>query len=141
MSLPVRGQEGTFQYTREGVEITDATDNDNVHSMRTDVTTGFDLKAVEELSKNRRPMNYQVPDYKVDKCTILRAAFYNDDGERSEIQTGAWFIGFEVTIVRLNEVKVNKDFEPEYSVEPVTSRKVLEGVFQIFQERMSSDTE
>ena len=92
---PVRGQEGTFQYTREGVEITDATDNDNVHSMRTDVTTGFDLKAVEELSKNRRPMNYQVPDYKVDKCTILRAAFYNDDGERSEIQTGAWFIGFE----------------------------------------------
>ncbi|MEE1040045.1 MAG: FN3 associated domain-containing protein, partial [Lachnospiraceae bacterium] len=35
---PVRGQEGTFQYTREGVEITDATDNDNVHSMRTDVT-------------------------------------------------------------------------------------------------------
>ena len=44
-------------------------------------------------------------------------------------------------VVRLNEVKVNKDFEPEYSVEPVTSRKVLEGVFQIFQERMSSDTE
>lgn len=92
---PVRGQEGTFKYSRVGIEITDATARDNVHSMRTDVTTGYDMEAVEELSKGRRPMNYQVPDYKVDKCTILRAAFYNDDGERSEIQTGSWFIGFE----------------------------------------------
>jgi hypothetical protein len=58
-----------------------------------------------------------------------------------DITVGDENTNFEVTIVRLNEVKVNKDFEPEYSVEPVTSRKVLEGVFQIFQERMSSDTE
>ena len=58
-----------------------------------------------------------------------------------DITIGDENTNFEVTIVRLNEVKVNKDFEPEYSVEPVTSRKVLEGVFQIFQERMSSDTE
>ena len=92
---PVRGQEGTYRYTRKGIEITDATARDNVHSMRTDLTTGFDMEAVEELSKGRRPMNYQVPAYNIDKCTILRAAFYNDEGERSEIQTGSWFIGFE----------------------------------------------
>ena len=54
-----------------------------------------------------------------------------------DITVGDENTNFEVTIVRLNEVKVNKDFEPEYSVEPVTSRKVLDAVFQIFQERIS----
>lgn len=92
---PVRGQEGTFRYTKEGIEISDATANENTHCMRTDVTTGFDLDAVEELSLGRRVMNYQVPDYSVDKCTIIRAVFYDIHDARSEIQTGAWFVGYE----------------------------------------------
>ena len=93
-SEPVRGKKGTFRY--EGpVEIDDATSNKNVHSMRTDVTTGFDLKAVETLSKGRRVMNYQTPDYPVDKCTILRAAFYDIDDSRSEIETASYFVGYK----------------------------------------------
>ena len=93
-SEPVRGKKGTFRY--EGsVEIDDATSNKNVHSMRTDVTTGFDLEAVETLSKGRRVMNYQTPDYPVDKCTILRAAFYDIDNSRSEIETASYFVGYK----------------------------------------------
>ena len=93
-SEPVRGKKGTFRY--EGsVEIDDATSNKNVHSMRTDVTTGFDLEAVETLSKGRRVMNYQTPDYPVDKCTILRAAFYDIDDSRSEIETASYFVGYK----------------------------------------------
>ena len=93
-SEPVRGQKGTFRY-EGGIEIADATSNKNVHSMRTDVTTGFDLEAVETLSKGRRVMNYQSPDYPVDKCTILRAAFYDMDDERSEIETASYFVGYK----------------------------------------------
>ena len=93
-SEPVRGKKGTFRY--EGpVEIDDATSNKNVHSMRTDVTTGFDLEAVETLSKGRRVMNYQTPDYPVDKCTILRPAFYDIDNSRSEIETASYFVGYK----------------------------------------------
>lgn len=91
---PVRGQEGTYRY-EGGIEIGDATAHENVHSLRTDVTTGFDLEAVETLSRGRRVMNYQVPDYPVDKCTILRAAFYTMDDERSEIKTSSYFVGYE----------------------------------------------
>lgn len=92
---PEKGQEGTYHYTEEGIRISDATVNENVYSMRTDVTTGFDLDAVENLSKGRRTMNYKVPDFPVDKCTILRAVYYDLEGRRSEIQTGAWFVGYE----------------------------------------------
>jgi uncharacterized protein YrzB (UPF0473 family) len=54
-----------------------------------------------------------------------------------DITVGDENTNLEVTIVRLNEIKVNKDFEPEYSVEAVTSQKVLQAVFSIFQERVS----
>ena len=56
-----------------------------------------------------------------------------------DITVGKESTNFEVTIVRLNEVKVNRDFEPEYSVEPVTSRKVLDAVFEIFQQHVESE--
>lgn len=92
---PVRGQEGTYRYTRKGIQISDATQQENVHSSRTDVTTGFDRKAVEEICDGDRDMHYQVPEDPVDKCTILRAVFYDIHDERSEIQTGAYFVGYE----------------------------------------------
>ena len=92
---PVRGREGTFRYEeKKKIEITDATPRENVHSLRTDVTTGFDEKMVEELSKGERLMHYRVPEDPVDKCTILRAAYYTPDGRRSGIETGVWFVGY-----------------------------------------------
>ncbi|MDO5132896.1 MAG: CotH kinase family protein [Eubacteriales bacterium] len=93
---PVRGKEGTYAYdAREGIRIEDVTPSENVHSIRTDVTTGFDTAAVKEFGKEEDLIPYRVPEDPVDKCTILRAAFYSEEGERSEIQTGAYFIGYE----------------------------------------------
>ena len=91
---PVRGQEGTFRYDG-GIEISDPTARENVHSMRTDVTTAFDTEMLEEYSNGERPMNYRVPDYPVDKCTIVRAAFYTPEGTRSDIETGTFFVGYD----------------------------------------------
>ena len=91
---PVRGQEGTYRYSG-GISITDATEQPNIHSQRRDVTTRFDTEAVEAYGTDERDLDYRVPDEPVDKATILRAAFYSKNGERSEIQTGAYFIGYK----------------------------------------------
>lgn len=91
---PVRGEEGTYRY-QGGIEVSDATPRENVHSLRTDLTTRFDTEAVEQYNREDRLPDYRVPDEPVDKCTILRAAFYTADGVRSEIETGAYFVGFE----------------------------------------------
>ncbi len=45
-------------------------------------------------------------------------------------------MNFEVTIMRVTEVKVNEDFEPEFELEPVTDKKVTEAVFDIFQDHI-----
>lgn len=93
---PVKGQEGTYAYdAKKGIQIDDVTEEENVHSLRTDVTTGFDIDLLKKESPDEKVMNYQVPDYPVDKCTILRAVFYEMDGNRSEVQTGAYFVGYK----------------------------------------------
>ena len=76
------------------MKISDATEQENVHCLRTDVTTGFDPDVVENLSEGRRVMNYKAPDYSVDKCTILRAAYYDLQGNRSDVENGSWFVGY-----------------------------------------------
>ena len=69
--------------------IDDASKNENVYSMRTDVSTGF----FEE--KIKMPALYKIPDYKIDKCTVLRAVYYNISGEPSEIKTASYFVSFD----------------------------------------------
>ena len=53
--------------------ITDATQNENTNSMREDFS-GYFLKS--------NPM-YEVPDYPVDKCTVLKVAYFDKHGKRS----------------------------------------------------------
>ena len=91
---PVRGQENTFRY-EGGIEITDVTPQDNVHSARTDVTHSFDTDLLEEYAKDYPGKGYQVPEDPVDKCTILRAAFYTGEDERSEVETASYFVGYQ----------------------------------------------
>ena len=92
---PVRGQEGTFRYTQAGIEISDVTSSENIHSARTDVTTAFDKDLVSEYGDESTLIDYKVPEDPVDKCTILRAVFYDIHGKRSDVQTGSYFIGYE----------------------------------------------
>ncbi len=91
---PVRGQENTFRY-QGGIEISDATSRENVHSMRTDVSHSFNEELLAEYASDYESKNYKVPDYPVDKCTILRAVYYTEEDERSGIETASYFVGFK----------------------------------------------
>ena len=90
---PVRGQDNTYRY-KGGIEISDATSRENVHSMRTDVSHSFNEELLAEYASDYESKNYKVPDYPVDKCTILRAVYYTEEDERSGIETASYFVGF-----------------------------------------------
>lgn len=73
--------------------IDDASKNQNAHSMRTDVSTGFYEDKI--MAHNAQtPPQYKTPDYKIDKCTVLRAVYYDVHGKASEIKTASFFVGF-----------------------------------------------
>lgn len=66
------------------IQITDASANKNVYSMRTDVSSNF-------LTED--PM-YESPEYLIDKCTVVRAVYYDLQGSRSEVAERAYFVDF-----------------------------------------------
>lgn len=73
--------------------IDDATDHANVYSARTDTSTGFLVDLIEEYSQDIP--YYTVPDYNVDKCTVLRASLFDSYGNCLDSITGIYFIGFD----------------------------------------------
>lgn len=74
------------------IAIKDATDNDNIFSMRTDVSAGFLDKDIE--TRGGISPGYVVPDYNVDKCTIIRCAYYDAFGHFRETKTASYFVGY-----------------------------------------------
>lgn len=103
--LEIKSTFGTIYYTLDGtlpdkdspkyekpLLITDATINENRYSMKTDVSTGFCDEEIRKLSYD--DPGYNLPDYKIDKATIVRAVAYNEAGQYSEIKTAAHFVGF-----------------------------------------------
>lgn len=104
--LELTARSGTIYYTLDGtlpdksaikyeapILITDASSNDNTYSMRTDVSNGFDIEAIEKVSSEFIP-GYQAPNYKIDKATIVRAVVYDEIGHRSDVKTASYFVGF-----------------------------------------------
>lgn len=104
--LEMTSELGTIYYTLDGTVpdknsmkyeapllITDATVNDNVYSMREDVSTGFDTEEIEKIS-SEYPPGYQSPDYKIDKATIVRAVACDDMGNYSDVKTATYFVNF-----------------------------------------------
>lgn len=73
----------SFKYEKP-LLICDASQNENTNSMRTDLSAYF-------WEKDSR---YQVPEYLIDKCTVLKVAYY-DDGERSKIEERSYFVDYE----------------------------------------------
>ncbi len=65
--------------------IDDATSHPNVYAMRTDTSIAF-------LSDD--PV-YQLPDYPIDKCTVVRAVCRDVNGNLSGIKTGSYFVGYD----------------------------------------------
>lgn len=73
--------------------VDDASLQDNIYSNRTDVCIFFDERAIEEYKDFPWFSNYRVPDYKVDKCNVIRVAIYDGDVRVAETQRVYW-IGY-----------------------------------------------
>ena len=84
--------ENAEKYT-EPIKIIDATENENVYSLRKDVSADFLVHYIEEYGL--AAPNYVVPDYNIDKCTVVKSAYKDADGNFSETKTGCYFIGYD----------------------------------------------
>lgn len=96
----------TIYYTLDGSEpskeailyekpiyISDVSSEKNTFADFTNVSTGFLTELIEKYSYN--VPQYMAPDYEVDKCQIIRAAAFDEQGNRiSDIQ-GSFFVDFE----------------------------------------------
>ncbi len=70
----------------EAIRIRDVSENKNVWSMREDVSAGFLDKA---------STGYEVPNYQLDKCVVLRAVSVDEEGNRSPVASATYFVGFD----------------------------------------------
>lgn len=68
--------------------IYDASQNENTNSMRTDFSSLFFKSNTE----------YVVPNHLVDKCTILKVAYYDKNGQRSKVEERVYFVKYEERI-------------------------------------------
>lgn len=88
-SVPNRN---SFRYTGP-VQISNRSLEQNVHSMRTDVSTGFYKDLLYEFKTLDEDPLYQEPDYLLDKCTIIRAISVNRAGMISDEVSMTYFVG------------------------------------------------
>jgi hypothetical protein len=104
--LTLSSSSGTIYYTLDGsdpdsnsilyedkITISDASLNENVYSMRTDVSTGFLTDLIEQYSSD--DPEYKVPDYLIDKCTVVRAVVSYGNDSYSDIVTKVYFVGYD----------------------------------------------
>lgn len=74
----------SFKYENP-IQVTDASLNDNIYSMRTDVCGSF-------LTEDSM---YRVPEELVDKCTIIKAVYYDEKGKKSDVEEQCYFVGYD----------------------------------------------
>lgn len=102
------GGKNTIHYTLDGSEptihdpvydrnkpiyIEDATNHANIYSARTDTSTGFLPELIHQYST--ADPDYTVPDYPVDKCTVIRASLFDSEGNCLDSITGTYFVEFQ----------------------------------------------
>ena len=87
----------SIRYT-EPIYIYDATDDPNRLSMRTDVSAFYD-ESTRELYRDTHwavgedaPV-YVAPEYNIDKCTVIKAVYYDKDGNEKGTAAGSYFVG------------------------------------------------
>jgi len=83
--------ENSQVYT-EPILITDASNNENVYSMITDVTPDYRKDLLNQA--NVGSYGYELPSENIDKATVVKAIAVDADGNRSEICTGVYWVGF-----------------------------------------------
>ena len=107
--LQINGDaECTIYYTLDGSEpnenskiyqnpilIDNATNHVNIHSMRIDTSTGFYQELQEQCGIADTNPGYKMPDYLIDKCTVVRAVAVSKSGMKSEEVCASYFVGIE----------------------------------------------
>lgn len=85
----------SIRYT-EPLHITDASENENIHSMRTDISPSFRRDVINEyaIEATRYRHIYSVPDFNVDKCTIVKAVIWYGGDNYSPVVTKSYFVGY-----------------------------------------------
>lgn len=75
------------------IHISDASGNPNVYSMNTDVSLEFRPELLAYSGQEPR-FGYETPDSPVDKATVVKAVAIDDEGNRSDVAVGVYFVGF-----------------------------------------------
>jgi len=78
------------------ITINDASEDANVYSTYTDVSARFcddDIKK-NGVSTEDEPV-YHIPTESIDKCNVIKAVYYDKDGEKCPIEERIYFVGFK----------------------------------------------
>ena len=81
----------SLKYTG-AITVKDATANPNVYSVIPDVTASFMEEEIEQYSANPEP--YVLPEEPIDKCTVVKAVYIDENGISSAISERVYFVGF-----------------------------------------------
>ena len=74
------------------LHITNATKNENTHSMRTDVSAGFYTDLIDQYKPEDGNPGYRAPEFLLDKCTVIRAVAVSRDGTVSNEISATYFV-------------------------------------------------
>lgn len=78
------------------IHIYDSSEDHNIHSMRDDVSIFFDEEKRDIYAKynveNAVIPIYTKPEHSIEKCMTIKAAYYDESGNRSETLTGSFFV-------------------------------------------------
>ena len=88
------------------ITVSDASENENVLSKRTDISTGYSEYVPS-------PTDFAVPEENVDKCTIVRAAAFPKVGSALHSIQGVYFVGFQNKPAYQNVFVVSIHAKPE----------------------------
>lgn len=124
---------------RAPLYIEDATNHPNVYSVRTDTSTGFLPDLITQYST--AVPNYAVPDYPVDKCTIIRASLFDSAGNCLDSITGTFFIGFQDKKAYQNIYTASVITAPENLFDYETGIYVTGKAFRRFYDNLSDKKE
>ena len=90
----------------EPFSIKDATERENVISIRKDISRGYDAG------------EYEIPQFNVDKCAVVKACVKYDDGTYSPVQARTYFVGLKgkdsVEGIGIVSLSMNPDYLFDY---------------------------
>ncbi len=75
------------------IQITDRNPEANEYSDRYDISTGYYTDEIAAYSYGASDPGYVLPKFDVDKCTVVRASIFDENGQSIEEISGVYFIG------------------------------------------------